>query len=132
MTTDESSHEIKKAMIHLSPPTATITVVVSKGQQHVAKSQAEGIDGNWTVKLPPQKAGSGYTVVISDETSEKRLVDVAFGDVFMCEPYLNTPCRNEFQCQFCQLKSIAFGMCKCWALLWQLHGAVKHGQGLLC
>jgi hypothetical protein len=37
--------------------------------------------GSWWLHLPPQPAGTGHTIHISDGTTDVILEDVAFGDV---------------------------------------------------
>ncbi|CAJ1925601.1 unnamed protein product [Cylindrotheca closterium] len=45
--------------------------------------------GNWKIELPPQSAGAGHTLTISDGSSTIVLKDIAFGDVFLCSGQSN-------------------------------------------
>jgi hypothetical protein len=64
-------------------PGGLVTVALS-GQAPVAVRAAA--NGTWSVSLPPQSAGSGFNLTITDMSSGKTqlLTDVAFGDVFWC------------------------------------------------
>jgi len=55
----------------------------------VAHSLSDPVDGSWLVALPPQEAGSGYQIVVSDGVTSITLEDVAFGDVFLCSGQSN-------------------------------------------
>lgn len=51
-------------------------------------------DGSWEVLLPPQEAGVGHTIsVVSSEHGKMTvdLVNVAFGDVYLCSGGSDTP-----------------------------------------
>jgi sialate O-acetylesterase len=55
-----------------------------------AFSIASSSRGIWSLDLPPQKAGSGYTLHISDGGHRDIVLDdIAFGDVFLCSGQSN-------------------------------------------
>ena len=68
-------------------PGAHVTATLDK---HVAAAGMADADGNWRVDLPPQPAGVGHTIVLTDGTTTKVLDDVAFGDVFLCSGQSNS------------------------------------------
>jgi len=67
-------------------PGAHVTATLDK---KVSASGLADADGNWRVDLPPQPAGVGHTIVLTDGTTTKVLDDVAFGDVFLCSGQSN-------------------------------------------
>jgi sialate O-acetylesterase len=46
-------------------------------------------DGSWWLNLPPQPAGTGHKIQISDGITEIVLEDIAFGDVYLCSGQSN-------------------------------------------
>ncbi|WP_316796049.1 sialate O-acetylesterase [Pedobacter agri] len=56
-----------------------------KGKTYVSK--ADG-NGDWIIKLPPQKAGGPYQMVLS-ASNKITLSDILFGDVFLCSGQSN-------------------------------------------
>ena len=45
--------------------------------------------GGWIIDLPPQPAGTGHKIVISDGHTNITLDDIAFGDVYLCSGQSN-------------------------------------------
>ncbi|NJK82599.1 MAG: hypothetical protein HC912_01085 [Saprospiraceae bacterium] len=45
--------------------------------------------GKWQIKLPPTPSGGTYTINISDDTTEKTLHHILFGDVWVCSGQSN-------------------------------------------
>lgn len=43
-----------------------------------------GDDGSWSISLPPQPAGAGYALQVTDGTTSLTMEDIAFGDVYLC------------------------------------------------
>lgn len=68
-------------------PNGNVTVTLND-QKNIAFSFAKD-DGSWSIDLPPQPAGSGHTLEISDGTSNVVLEDIAFGDVYLCSGQSN-------------------------------------------
>ena len=64
--------------------TAGATVTVALHGVGSWKSAPATADGGWTVALPPQPAGVGHSLTVSDGTTTLALEDIAFGDVFLC------------------------------------------------
>lgn len=61
------------------------TIAVDNNNNH--NNEDEGM---WQIDLPPQPAGDGYTLTITDgSTTIIQLVDVAFGDVYLCSGQSN-------------------------------------------
>ena len=67
---------------------ASAHISVSLDGKTVANTSA-GTDGQWSLLLPPQPAGFGHQLQISDGSAELALSDVAFGDVFLCSGQSN-------------------------------------------
>lgn len=40
--------------------------------------------GGWSVELAPQPAGTDHSITVTDGASTLQLVDIAFGDVYIC------------------------------------------------
>ena len=64
--------------------TAGAIVTVALGGGVSAKSAPAATNGSWSVELPPQPAGAGHSLTVSDGTTKLSLSDVAFGDVYLC------------------------------------------------
>lgn len=62
-----------------------VTVVLKKKAYRATADH----DGRWTVKLPAQKAGGPYTILIKSGDEERVLQDVLFGDVWLCSGQSN-------------------------------------------
>ena len=60
------------------------TVSVSLNGGPATPSAKVAADEQWAVDLPPQPAGSGHTITVTDGTTTLKLVDIAFGDVYLC------------------------------------------------
>jgi sialate O-acetylesterase len=59
------------------------------GRTTVTFSIASNKSGIWSVDFPPQRAGSGYSIHITDGSKSIVLEDVAFGDVYLCSGQSN-------------------------------------------
>jgi sialate O-acetylesterase len=70
---------------------ATVTVALAGGGS--AKSAPAAMNGSWSVELPPQPAGAGHSLTVSDGTTTLKLSDVAFGDVYLCTGQVRPKCR---------------------------------------
>jgi sialate O-acetylesterase len=66
---------------------ANVTVTLNDADLRVFTVAGE--DGSWWLNLPPQPAGTGHTIHISDGTTEIILEDIAFGDVYLCSGQSN-------------------------------------------
>ena len=55
----------------------------------VLASSIADSDGSWSLELPPQPAGVGHSIEISDGDTTIQLVDIAFGDVYLCSGQSN-------------------------------------------
>lgn len=60
--------------------TAGSKVSVALDKKQVASATATA-DGRWTAALPPQPAGAGHTLTVTDGSASVTIVDIAFGDV---------------------------------------------------
>ena len=60
--------------------TAGSKITVSLDKKQVASATATA-DGRWIAALPPQSAGAGHTLTVTDGSATLQIVDVAFGDV---------------------------------------------------
>ena len=67
-------------------PMANVTVSLDAGI--LVFSNADWT-GSWSAELPPQAAGVGHTITISDGSSAISLEDIAFGDVYLCSGQSN-------------------------------------------
>lgn len=68
-------------------PGTRITAILDDG---VAQASGQtNSKGEWKVNLPPQPAGDGHTLAISDGTMSKILDDIVFGDVYFCSGQSN-------------------------------------------
>eukprot|EP00934_Nitzschia_sp_Nitz4_P004810 Nitzschia sp. Nitz4//scaffold141_size107518//96814//98427//NITZ4_004299-RA/size107518-processed-gene-0.143-mRNA-1//-1//CDS//3329536357//4800//frame0 len=67
---------------------AVVTVALDSGRV-VVRSDPAGKDGSWEVSLPPQPAGADHEIVLSDGNDDITLVDIAFGDVYLCSGQSN-------------------------------------------
>ena len=63
-------------------PMANVTATLNDADLQVFTIADE--DGSWWLNLPPQPAGTGHTIQISDVTTDITLEDIAFGDVYLC------------------------------------------------
>jgi sialate O-acetylesterase len=76
-------------------PGANVSVTLDRGTitrsdiTTVAFSIASNVTGIWSVDIPPQRAGSGYALHITDGSQSIVLEDVAFGDVYLCSGQSN-------------------------------------------
>lgn len=52
-------------------------------------SIAQSFDRGWWIDFPPQPAGAGHTIDISDGNKTIHLEDIAFGDVYLCSGQSN-------------------------------------------
>jgi sialate O-acetylesterase len=64
--------------------TAGKVVTVSLGGGGSWKSPPAAANGSWSVELPPQPAGVGHTLTVTDGSTTLKLGDIAFGDVYLC------------------------------------------------
>lgn len=74
--------------------TATLTTMNNKhnnidNESRLAFDLASPSDGSWTLELPPQPAGAGHTLQVTDGATTITLEDIAFGDVFLCSGQSN-------------------------------------------
>ncbi|QEL20279.1 sialate O-acetylesterase [Limnoglobus roseus] len=75
--------------------TATPNADVSVGLMQTGGDKAvdvllkAGADGKWVAKLPPQKAGTGYTLTAQSGGTTVTLKDVAVGEVWLCSGQSN-------------------------------------------
>ena len=71
-------------------PGRTVTVTLDNNYSSPVRGVANA-SGSWQVDLPPQPAGAGHTIAISDgnASSTRTLVDVAFGDIYLCSGQSN-------------------------------------------
>jgi sialate O-acetylesterase len=61
---------------------------ISLSFDHKTYSTNASKDGNWEIKLPPQKAGGPYEMIFSGANTVK-LTNVVFGDVWLCSGQSN-------------------------------------------
>jgi sialate O-acetylesterase len=72
-----------------STKNANVTVDLNEGD-FVGFVIADPNDGSWSYSFPPQPAGVGHTIKVSDDGgSSIQLDDIAFGDVFLCSGQSN-------------------------------------------
>ena len=64
------------------------TVTVALDGKAVAASKVDA-SGNWSVQLPATEASTDHTITASDGTSNVTLLNVAFGDVYLCSGQSN-------------------------------------------
>ena len=70
-----------------SAPHANITATLNDIKD-IAFSIADCC-GSWSIDLPPQPAGSGHQITVTDGSSTLTLEDIAFGDVYLCSGQSN-------------------------------------------
>lgn len=76
-------------------PGTNVSVSIHFGGRIVGVGKAASIfsitdgEGLWSVDIPPQRAGSGYAIHVSDGSKNIELEDVAFGDVYLCSGQSN-------------------------------------------
>ena len=67
-------------------PNASVSISVSSargGQLHLSHAVASA-SGAWSADIVQKEAAASTSVIIRDDTSKIALVNVAFGDVFLC------------------------------------------------
>lgn len=69
-------------------PLANVTADLNHGQVREF-SIASRMDGSWSIDFPPQPAGAGHTIEITDGVTKIVLQDIAFGDVYLCSGQSN-------------------------------------------
>ena len=69
----------------------TVRVTLNGSNVATAKvtTNTEGGGGVWITKLPPQNAGGPYTISIMSQDGNVTLMDVMFGDVWVCSGQSN-------------------------------------------
>lgn len=65
-----------------------MTVRMDRNPEILAFAVADE-NGSWMLELPPQAAGAGHTLEVSDGETNLTLTDIAFGDVFLCSGQSN-------------------------------------------
>ncbi len=68
-------------------PGSNISVALNEGD--LLAFDIVNADGTWSVEMPPQPAGAGHTLQVTDGTTMISLDDVAFGDVYLCSGQSN-------------------------------------------
>lgn len=68
-------------------PGANVTASLDGGMAHA--SSVVNADGSWSIDFPPQPASDGHTLHITDGETAIDLLDIAFGDVFLCSGQSN-------------------------------------------
>jgi sialate O-acetylesterase len=68
-------------------PGANVTASLDGGMTHGAS--VVDADGSWSINLPPQPASDGHTLLITDGETTIDLLDIAFGDVYLCSGQSN-------------------------------------------
>lgn len=100
----------KAAVYGTATPSAAVKLVLAAPGTHAASATSAvtvttttNVDGSWKVLLPPQSAGTGYTVTATctgctNSSAVASASDVAFGDVWMCSGQSNmeVTLRNTF------------------------------------
>jgi sialate O-acetylesterase len=67
---------------------ANVTADLNHGQVSEF-SIASSTDGSWSIDFPPQPAGAGHAIEITDGVTKIVLQDIAFGDVYLCSGQSN-------------------------------------------
>lgn len=78
---------MKSRIWGFSAPHANITATLNDAKD-IAFSIADCC-GSWSIDLPPQPAGSGHQITVTDGSSTLTLEDIAFGDVYLCSGQSN-------------------------------------------
>lgn len=100
----------KAAVYGTATPSAAVKLVLAAPGTHAASATSAvtvttttNVGGSWKVLLPPQSAGTGYTVTATctgctNSSAVASASDVAFGDVWMCSGQSNmeVTLRNTF------------------------------------
>ena len=69
-----------------APPGSKVSATLDATLAATATTAAAG---NWSLDLPPQKAGTGHKILITDGRTNITLDDIAFGDVYLCSGQSN-------------------------------------------
>jgi sialate O-acetylesterase len=74
-------------------PGETVQIAIERNTGNEASAAGAGTaadkDGNWSVKLPKQKPGVGYTLTIKDPKNSFVFKNVAVGEVWVCSGQSN-------------------------------------------
>jgi sialate O-acetylesterase len=70
-------------------PGEAVKVILASLNTKVGGEAIADSKGKWSVTLPPQKAGTGYTLEIRGANSEAVFKNVAIGDVWICSGQSN-------------------------------------------
>ena len=78
----------------MAAPEEKVSVSVSGGKEVIGGTATADKDGKWSVKLPKQAAGVGYTLVIEGK-NKVELKNVAYGEVWICSGQSNMEWRAD-------------------------------------